>query len=157
MLKLTKVLTGITMAVLVFLLIALYGAVLQVRLVSFEAVSAAETPERFNQLYAAARRDDMGSDLYKRPASEDAADYNLITITLQVKNAGVLPAEWLSFQLSPLPGDVALFAGEATDIGPFGTQTITITLLSEVEAETDRREVWAEYYVFGRKMNVAAR
>lgn len=156
MFKLAKVLTGITMVLLVFLLIALYGVYLQVELAEFSAQPASERAELATELIGTARRDDMGSDLFARPTSNQLENYNLITIQVRAKNVGILPAEWVQLRLAPEIGDVALFPGDASDVRPLGGQiTITATLLSESHTQQDRRDIRLEYYIFGRRMEVA--
>ncbi len=156
MLKLAKFLTGITLVVLSILAICLYGVGLRVELTSFAAVSARVNPDSAQALIETARRDDMGSDLFKRPTRESLDDYQVISIKVAVRNIGVLPAEWLQLRVVPDPADVALFPGAEIDIPGFGSQReINATLLAHVEAPKDPRQMRLEYYVFGRLMEVA--
>lgn len=156
MIKLARVLTGITLVVLAFLALCLYGVGLRVELTSFSAVSARINPDGAQELIETARRDDMGSDLYHRPTRDSLDEYQVITIKVDVRNIGVLPAEWLQLRVMPDPADVALFPGGEIDVPGFGSRReITATLLAHAEAPKEPRQMRLEYYVFGRRLEVA--
>lgn len=156
MLKLAKILTGITLTVLAFLLLAVFGVALRVELLEFSAIPARSNPELAAELIETAQRDDMASDLFMRPTSSNLDNYQLITIRIGVRNFGILPAEWVQLRLSPDPEDVALFPGGEVDVPGFGlSREIKATLLSVAEADQAPREMRLEYYVFGRRLEVA--
>ena len=156
MVKLAKILTGATLVLLAFLAIALFGVRLRVSVVEFSAQPAREHIELSEELIRTAARDDMDSDLFKRPTRTGIDRYQLITIKLRARNVGILPAEWVQLRIAPDPGDIALFSGGEVDIpGLFRTREITGTLLAETEAGTALRRLSLEYYVFGRKLEVA--
>lgn len=158
MLKVAKILTGVTMALLVFLLIVMFGVNVQVSLSELSAVPGGDEPERTLSMVEIARADDMASDLFKRPASTSAEDYQLITISVDVKNLGILPAEWLQLRVGPQLNDFALFPDAPRDLGILGSSgKVTATLLTEVGADASSREIWLQYYIFGRKMQVAVK
>ncbi len=153
MLKFAKVLTGITMVLLLFLLVVLYGVNLQVKLTGFEV---ADDPQLLSTLIETARRDDMGSDLFKRPGSSDPSQFQWIRIKVDVRNAGVLPAEWLQLRVAPQAYDLALFPGDPIDLAPFGgLRAMEAQLLTERDADTRYRDIRLQYYIFGRRMEVA--
>ncbi len=154
--KLARFLTGVTLVVLALLALCLYGVRLQVELTSFSAASARNDPDRAQELIETARRDDMGSDLYMRPTRERLDDYQIISIKLNVRNIGILPAEWVMLRLTPEPADVALFPGGEIDVPGFGSQrALSATLLAHIEAPKDPRQMRLEYYVFGRRLEVS--
>lgn len=156
MFKLAKVLTGITMVVLAFLALCLYGTALRVELAAFGAASARTDPDRAEALIETARRDDMASDLYKRPTRESLDDYQLIRIKVRVRNIGILPAEWVQLRLVPDAADVALFPGGEIDVPGFGAaREIDATLLAHAEAPKAPRRMRLEYYVFGRRLEAS--
>lgn len=155
MLKLAKALTGVTMVLLLFLLVVVYGVNPIVTLTEFSVEPASARSELAQELIEIARRDDMASDLFKRPTQRDLSDYKLITIRIDVRNMGVLPAEWMQLRVVPETGDVALFPSDAVDVPAFvGRRTISATLLSEAESSDDERDIRLEYYVFGRRMEI---
>ena len=156
MVKLAKILTATTLVLLAFLAIALFGVRLRVDVVEFSQASAREHAELAESLIRAAAGDDMDSDLFKRPTRDGIGNYQLITIKLRARNVGILPAEWVQLRIAPDPADIALFSGGEVDIpGLFQSREIQGTLLSEVEAGTALRRLSLEYYVFGRKLEVA--
>ena len=158
MLKLAKVLTGVTMVLLLFLAVALFGVILQIELVEFTAVPATEQPDLAETLIETAKRDDMGSDMYICPTSSKLEDYQLIRIKISVRNVGILPAEWLQLRLRPEMLDVALFPGDAFDLPPFGnSRDIEATLLADRAASQAPRQMRISYYIFGRHMEAVIR
>ncbi|MDL2205766.1 hypothetical protein LJC33_02505 [Eubacteriales bacterium OttesenSCG-928-N13] len=158
MYKTAKILTGIAMVLLVFLLVVMFGVYVRASLVEFSAIPATQDPVLATELIATAQRDDMASDLYKHPTSSDLNNYKLITIKVQASNIGILSAEWLQLRVASVVGDVALFPGSPTDLRPLGgSETITATLLTESQTDETSREIWLQYYVFGRKMQIAIR
>lgn len=156
MVKFAKVLTGVIMVLLLFLAVVFNGVVISAQQIEFSAAPATGQPELFERLLETAQRDDMGGNLYSRPTSSRPDDYRLISIKVEARNAGVLPAEWLQLQLSPKSGDVALFPEAAFDLAPFGARrVIQATLLCTGDAETGARDIRLSYYIFGRPMEVA--
>lgn len=158
MLKLAKVLTGVSMVLLLFLVVALNGVSLEVELTEFKAEPATEQPDLARVLIETAKRDDMGSDMYTRPTSSKLEDYQVISIKVSVRNKGILPAEWLQLRLVPETLDVALFPVDALDLPPFAsTRTIEATLLAGSMAPQEPRQMRLSYYSFGRQMEAAIR
>ena len=156
MVKLAKILTGATLVLLAFLAIALFGVRLRVDVTAFSPTPARTDAALAEELIRTAARDDMDSDLFKRPTREGVDSYQLITIKLRARNIGILPAEWVQLRIAPDPADIALFSGGEVDIpGLFQAREIQATLLSEAEAGTALRRLSLEYYVFGRKLEVA--
>lgn len=153
--KLARALTGITMVVLVFMLVVLVGPHLRVAAPAVSAVPAGEQMELFETITAAVDRGDLGSDQYRVLESRSPDDYQLITYTCALSNAGLLPADWIRLQLSPAQGDIAIFCGDPVDLGAFGRGEATCVLLTRADSDA-AREIWAEYYLFGRAQSAVA-
>lgn len=152
--KLARILTGITIVVLVFMLIILMGPHLRVTLGEVSSAPATEQPEVFETIASAVERGDLGSDQYRAMDSRNPSDYRLVTYTCSLYNAGLMPAGWIRLQLSPAEEDVALLCGEPADLTAFGRGTVQCVLLTRAEDTT--RNLWADYYLFGRPRSAVA-
>ena len=155
MVKLARILTGIVLVLLAFLALVAWGTRLHVQVVAYEHMPAQANADLAKVLLLSASRDDPNSDIYKRPASDDIADYQLITIKLEARNIGLIPAEWARVGIEPSSADVALFADDGITIPGLGqSRELSATLLFEGEPE-NQQSILLTYYIFGRKLEVA--
>jgi len=150
----TKVLAGITAVFLLFGAYIIFGPRLIVTDVRQSVVSATERQEAFSAIVAGVGRGDFGGNQFKPIESTRLTDYEFTTVTVAVQNKSVLRAEWAQVGISPVADDIVLVTGEPTDIPPFGTGELTVSILSHAGAATDR-PLWVDYYLFGHKGNAA--
>ena len=84
----------------------------------------------------------------------DPAQYELVDITVDLKNRGFFPAEWLHVECQARPGDVAVYSltGEGSDVPARGAGQVNLKLITTGDA--GGRAVTLEYYVYGMKRTV---
>lgn len=151
--SLSRILSGA--AVLLFLLCVYCaaGTRLQVRIVQERIVPAQELPTLFTQvieeLSAGAHAD---SRFLPLPESRSPEDYALVELTLRAGSFGLLPCEWITAGVTPLPGDIALVRSSLPDIGPLGRAEERIYLLCEKHNAQTGHRAWITYYAFGIHM-----
>jgi len=153
--KLARTLTIVTMAALGVLFILWAGTGLRASVTGAERQPAAAQQAAFDTIASAISSGDMGSDQYKKVYEPDSSHYEIVTYRVQVKNPGLLGADWVRIKLTPSAEDVALLAMPA-DVGAFGSGEVTAQLLTAPGGDT-KREIWVEYYVMGGRMSSAAR
>jgi hypothetical protein len=153
--KLARWLTIALMAILVLFFLLWAGTGLRASVAGADAQAATAQQEVFDTIAGAILSGDMGSDQFKKVAEPDPGNYQIVTYRVQVRNPGLLGADWVRLKLSPKKQDVALLA-TPVDIGPFGAREVTAQLLTEAGADA-QRDVWIEYYTLGGKMTEAAR
>lgn len=90
-------------------------------------------------------------------AAGNANDYGFMVYTLQIKNSGLIKAEMLELQLSPLRGDVLCFSPEASlrmnvntgiTLAPGQETTMQLILLTKIDSPT-MRDLKLSYYIWG--------
>ncbi len=152
--KLASALTIVTMAVLGILFLVWVGTGLKAGVTGADAQAASSQQGAFDTITGAILSGDMGSDQFKKVSEPDPARYQIVTYRVQVKNPGILGADWVRLKLSPTDSDVALLAAPQ-DVGPFGSQEVTAQLLTEAGSDV-KRDVWIEYYILGSRQSQAA-
>ena len=155
--KLAKWLSIIAVLALALAVYLVVSAQLTAAVISVQVESAADRLETSETLCDALERGDLDTNQYRQITSDAASDYTFITYTVTLSSLCPLPAEWAVLSLSPLDGDIAFLPGDAQDVSPFGTRTINATLLTTHEdPQQTTRNLWVEYYVFGRAMSAVA-
>ena len=152
--KLAYALTIVTMAVLGILFLLWVGTGLKAGVTGADAQSATSQQAAFDTITGAIVNGDMGSDQFKKVSEPDPSRYEIITYRVQVKNPGIMGADWVRIKLSPTDRDVALLAAPV-DVGSFGSREVTAQLLTEAGSDA-RRDVWIEYYILGSRQSQAA-
>lgn len=150
-----KLLTIVTMAVLGAIIVLMAGTGLKASVSGAQAQAATEQQAVFDTIAGAILSGDMGSDQFKKVSEPDPARYEIVTYRVEVKNPGLLGADWVRLKLTPADSDVALLAAPA-DVGPFGLSEVTAQLLTEAGGDV-KRDVWIEYYVLGSRMSAVAK
>lgn len=86
---------------------------------------------------------------------ENAADYILADVNIQLTNRSLFNAEWLNIELIPVEGDVALYSltGQGTDVPAKGMQSANLKLVTRADSPHTAE---IQYYVFGisRKIRI---
>jgi len=152
--KLASTLTIVTMAVLGIIFLLWVGTGLKAGVTGADVQSASSQQAAFDTITGAILSGDMGSDQFKKVSEPDPARYQIVTYRVQVKNPGILGADWVRLKLSPSDKDVALLA-TPQDLGPFGSAEVTAQLLTEAGSDV-KRDVWIEYYILGSRQSQAA-
>jgi hypothetical protein len=153
--KLAYTLTIAVMAVLGVLFLLWAGTGLRASVTGAEAQPATAQKAALETISGAILSGGgMGSDQFKKVTEIDPGSYQIVTYRVQVRNPGLLKADWVRLRLTPSDQDVALLTAPV-DVGPFGSAEITAQLLTAAGADT-KRELSIEYYILGGKMSQAA-
>ncbi len=125
------------------------GARLQVSVVNETIVPASEEPELFAQAMADLRSGALGGDVFVSAPEKDISEYSFVILEMRVGSFGLLPCEWITAGVTPLPGDIALVQKEIPDVGPLGRARAEICILADAAAAQTGHGAWIEYYAFG--------
>lgn len=142
---LAKMLTGLTIAVAVFIGYYIVSSRL-VTDVSVTVTSAAERTEEFDRIER-----DVAEGLYEGLDAIDAIDaYSFVTLNVSARNFSIFPAEWAQLTARTMDSDALIFSSDSgpKDIPSFGSGSFSVTLLTRSREQT--RGGWLEYYIFGR-------
>ena len=133
---------------------ALFHTNLQVVAKGMQVIPAQDRPGDFEQLrQAAAQRSLLGTVLTAGELGE-AQDYTYYVYSLRLKNSGLVPAEMVELQISPIAQD-ALFYGAAEEIviPPGETRDVWCVLLTR-GAPHPVRDMYITYYLWGHPQEV---
>lgn len=127
---------------------------LRVTGLGLKAVPAAERATEFSILQTAMSRGSLEGTVFKNGELGDAAGYTFKIYTIRLKNTGLLPAEMVEVQLSPLSGDV-LYYGETSEavVNPGGTRDVWVSLLT-TDSDKTARDLYITYYIWGHPLKM---
>jgi len=146
------VLTGLALALVGY---QLYASALRLEVTRVDIASASERADAFGGLLTAARRGDLEHSLYRADIPDDPAQCALVTITLNLRNHGLLPAEWIDVEVEPMPGDYLRVPNASIDLRPLRFTDLSIVLVSSPDGAGEPRPLHITYYVLGRPMRVS--
>lgn len=88
---------------------------------------------------------------------ESAAGYTVAEATVTFRNSGFFDAEWLTFQVSPAGGDLAVWSQSADklDVPARSQATLTLSFLSNADSPAAGRTLEVEYYVLGMRRTMS--
>ena len=150
--KIAKLLTGITIVVLLF--VGYY--ILSSRL--YTDVHVTVTPAREMQTEFERVSEDVALGRYDGLTALDTiGSYSFVTLDVTAKNYSIFEAEWAQLTMRTVDSDVLLYSQDdgPKDIASFGTGRFSVTILTR--STNIARSGWLEYYIFGRlhSLNVA--
>lgn len=133
---------------------ALYHTDLQVIGKGLQAVPAVQRPAEFEALRGAVQQQSLLGTLLKTGEWKGADNYNYYIYTLRLQNKGLVPAEMVEIQVSPISSDV-LFYGETQEvtIPAGGTRDVWCVLLTEGTPHPVR-DLYVTYYLWGHPQKV---
>ena len=96
-------------------------------------------------------REGTCSAVFAAMESEEADDYTVTEVTVAFRNNGLFDAEWLTFEVTPGAGDLAVWSqsAEMLDVPARSEATLTLSLLSRAGSPVAGRTLEVEYYVLG--------
>ncbi len=148
-----KMLTGITLVVLVFLVYVLYGGNLQVKQAGeVQVVSAAERAQEFEVLKNAFNQGEINDWVFDNEELGEADEYSFITVQMDVTNYGLLPAELVNLRVRPAQGNVLQVPQNSVDVTGLSKTSMSVMLLCKADEVHPPEQVWLEYYVYGRPL-----
>ena len=91
--------------------------------------------------------------LCRHADAEDAGAYALTDVTVTFANSGLFNAEWLTFEIVPGVGDVAVCSQSASvlDVPARSREALTLRLLGRADVPAAGRTLEVEYYVLGMR------
>lgn len=118
--------------------------------VSRVSAQASEYPEAFDSIRSVLQSGGAQAIYSIGDTLENAADYTLMDINIQLTNRSLFDAEWLNIELAPIDGDVALYSltGACTDVPAKGMQSVNLKLVTRAGADSVHTAT-IQYYVFG--------
>ncbi len=133
---------------------ALFNTNLQVVAKGVQTLPARENAGQFEQLRLAAARQSLLGTLLNAGEIGQAEDYSFYIYSLRLKNNGLVPAEMVELQISPITQDV-LFYGETEEIiiPPGETRDVWCVLLTRGAPHTVR-DIYITYYLWGHAQEV---
>ena len=133
---------------------ALFNTNLRVIAKGMQVFPAQERAGEFEQIRMAANQGSLLGTLLKTDPIGEAEKYSFYVYSLRLKNSGLVAAEMVEIQISPIAQDV-LFYG-ATDeivIPPGESRDVWCVLLTQ-GAPTAVREIYITYYLWGHAQEV---
>ena len=152
--KLAIFLTVVTAIALILVFYQLYASNLRLEVTRVDITPASQRADAFGGLLTAARRGDLEHSLYRADIPDDPAQCVLVTITLSLRNHGLLPAEWIDVEVEPMPGDYLRVPNASIDLRALRYTDLSIVLLSGLESAGEPRPLHITYYVLGRPMRL---
>ncbi len=140
-----KFLTGLTIAIVLFLAYYIISSRLSVD-VTVTVTPASQVEARFNEI----AYDISTGRIEGAEALGSVNEYSFVEIYVDARNYSIFMAEWAQFSAKALDGDAYTVE---SDIGPkdiksFSNGKFSVTLLTK-SGDADRSG-WLEYYIFGR-------
>lgn len=152
--KIALILMALTVLAGGVLLYALFHSSLTVTAKGMQAISAADRAADFDQHRLSLQRQSLLGTVLKGGELGAAENYTYYVYTLRLKNTGLVTAEMVEVQLSPMAGDI-LYYGETgeIDIAPGAERDVWCVLLTEGQP-TPVREMYITYYLWGNPQEV---
>ena len=150
---------AITLIVLVLIGSGVLGYALMntsVRVVAkgMRVIPAQTSTVEFERLKLDAQRRSLLGTLLKTGELGEAEDYSFYVYSLRLKNNGLVPAEMVEIQISPIAQDV-LFYGDTEEIviQPGTTRDVWCVLLTQGRPHAVR-DIYITYYLWGHAQEV---
>ena len=135
---------------------SLYAAALHVTVQGVQTVPAAQMPDTFAALRQQVQDEALLGTAFREGPLGDTEDYVFHLYTVQVRNVGFLPADWIKLDVQPGPGDVLQSEPETASMLPaLQSGALQATVLAEADASTPR-DLRITYFVFGRPYSLTA-
>ena len=133
---------------------ALFHTNLQVTGKALQTLPAQDRAAQFDALRAAVSRQSLLGTVVKSGEMGPAENYSYYIYTLRLKNAGLVPAEMVEMQISPIAADV-LFYGDTQEnvIQPGQEKDVWCVLLTEGTPHAVR-DIYVTYYLWGHPQEV---
>ena len=133
---------------------ALFNTNLRVVGKSLEILPAAQRTAEFDALKTAVQRQSLLGTVLKSGEIGAAEDYSYYIYTLRLENKGLVPAEMVEMQISPIASDALFYCDTKETIIPAGeTRDVWCVLLTEGTPHAVR-DIFVTYYLWGHPQQV---
>ena len=148
---LAKSLGSVALVLAVAFAYLVFGARLQVSLLSENVVPAAAYPEVFEKTMEDIRTGVLTDRVYGDAGAGSIEDYCFVEMRLTARSFGLLPCQWVVVRVTPMPGDIALATEEMPDVAPLSRSEATVLVLAKADSVQTGHAAWIEYYAFGAR------
>ena len=153
-----RILAGIL--VLITLIVGTYvgycyiGITMEIESVTSSWKAAVDDLETFNQInYQIENGSFSGVRVVEAPLP-DPESMSFLTLTVRMRNRGLLPQDWIEIHIEPKDGDYLFLAQERTPTLAAGTLSDFSTILLTRASVDGSRSLRITYYVLGRQYQV---
>ena len=145
-----KILTVITVVALLLAGYVVWAADARVTAEGYRAEAAADRADAFAGVISGMKKGSENIVTYDSSEMGDADDYVFVTYTIRVRNADLVPVEWIELTLRNQPGDVLLVKPVVQDIPALSESLLSYTLMVQRAAiPSYEREAVLSYYIYG--------
>jgi len=150
--KSTMILGSVFLLLLMLTVLFLAGGTLSAR-VDVMTANASEYPKAYASIQSVLQSG--APQLFFNTLPEDPANCRLEDVTITLNNRGLIPAEWISVNVTGAPGDVAVYSitGEGSSVAGRSTGTVNLKLVSLADSRPERT-YHIQYYVYGMKRSI---
>lgn len=149
-----KILTVITALALLLAGYVVWSATAQVSAEGYKVEAAADRVDSFSGVVNALRSGSDSIVSYGGDAIGAAEEYVFVTYTIRVRNADLIPFEWLDLTLQNKEGDVLLVKPSVQDIPALNQSLLSFTLMAQRGIVDYERQATLSYYVYGHYRDV---
>jgi hypothetical protein len=148
-------LIGITAVVAaLFIYVSISSNIRMTRTESY-AQPASERESAFDNIISSAQRGDPGVSLLDDDPIGLITEYSFVTLTYELTNFGIMPAEWVELNIEPQMGDTLVLATPTIDLGPFRKAQVSVVILTRDLTPAPERNVNLSYHSMGRYITLA--
>ena len=145
-----KFLTVVTVLAALAACYIVWASDARVSVEGYRVESAADRPDSFAGIVAAARAGEQSIELFSGSPIGDSADqYVFVTYTLRVRNMGLVPFEWLELSLDNQEGDILLVKPTVSDVPALNQSLVSFTLMLDRNIANYERSATFSYYAYG--------
>ena len=144
-----KILTVITLLALLAAGYVIWTADAQVSAEGYRVEAAADRADSFSGVVSALKSGSDNIVSYDGGAVGGADEYVFVTYTVRVRNADLIPFEWVDLTLESKEGDVLLVKPSVQDIPALNQSLLSFTLMARRGIVDYERQATLTYYVYG--------
>ncbi len=131
-----------------------WGATMEIEAVAASVVPAVEAMGTYNDTVRQIRDETFLGTRYRLDDFIMPDGYTFLTLTVKLRNRGILPQDWIRIEVLPNAADIAqLYTERTPSLGGMSAGELSATVLMRSGASTDRR-IRVTYYVLGTQFSV---
>ena len=145
-----KCLAVITLAAVLLAGYVVWMSAAQVTAEGYQVEAAADRADSFEGVISALQSGSDNIVSYAADSIGSADQYVFVTYTIRMRNADLLPFEWIELTVQNQPGDVLLVKPTVQDIPALNQAVLSYTLMVERAALPNyERAATLSYYMYG--------
>jgi len=144
----------ITICVGLLIVYSLYAAELGVIQAEVRVVPAGEMAPQFQALYRATQERALLGKQFDAGPTDDPGAYEFHIYTVQLRNNGLIPADWVRLDLRPETGDILQADSEgAAQLPALSSGEVQLVVLAH-QGSTTARQLSLTYFIWSRLYNI---